>query len=323
MADVTRNEIIDEVLEKLKPIKKDASERGKKFFENLAVITSLAVIYLSILLFEYNTGYCKAFNLPSECMAIDMKMLIPFAAQIGMNIVGILFYLSSLKTDKALGKYHFSITRLCWGEIVLITFVSKNQLINVIGYWGSLLITYSIPLLLELMFYLRQKPRKNKVVAEKDHDDVLELTLRDAIFHDYYIKRGLVFLVLPLAFASSIGKLAACSNHYYRTIVFEDTQYAVIIEYSDEVLVQSAEIENDTLTIDTNEYRYLSKDGLVFSYKEYDDVIIGYQADENKSQLTTTTSDTPTESSVPIEESKIEPTELITIPIEESEEESQ
>ena len=80
LADVTQNDIVDEVLKKLNPIKKDTNERGKKFFENLAVITSLAVIFLSILLFEYNTGYCRAFNLPSECMAIDMKMLIPFAA---------------------------------------------------------------------------------------------------------------------------------------------------------------------------------------------------------------------------------------------------
>lgn len=110
----------------------------------------------------------------------------------------------------------------------------------------------------------------------------------------------------------------ARSNHYYRTLAYEDNLYAVIVEYSDEVLVESIEINDDTLTIDTSEYRYLSKDGLVFSYNEYDDVIIGNQADDNKHQPTETATDTPTESSEPIEESSIEPTELITKPTEES-----
>ena len=99
---------------------------------------------------------------------------------------------------------------------------------------------------------------------------------------------------------------------------YEDNIYAVIVEYSDEVLVQSVDIYDNTLTIDTSEYRYLSKDGLFFSYNEYDDVIIGNQAEINKYQPTETTTDTPTESSEPIEESSIEPTELITKPTEES-----
>ena len=110
----------------------------------------------------------------------------------------------------------------------------------------------------------------------------------------------------------------ARSNHYYRTLAYGDNIYAVIVEYSDEVLVQSVDIYDNTLTIDTSEYRYLSKDGLVFSYNEYDDVIIGNQAENNKYQPTETTTDTPTESSEPIEESSIEPTELITKPTEES-----
>lgn len=280
MADVTRNDIIDEVLEKLKPIKKNDNERGKMFFNNFAVITSLSVIFLSILLFEYNTGYCEVFNLPAECMAIDMKMLIPFAAQIGTAVVCFLFYLSSIRANNALGRYRFSITRILWAELCLIYFLNKNQLKNFFGSWGCLLLSFAVPFLLELMFYLRNKPGRNSVIAEKDREEVLENTLTEAIFHNYYIKRGIVFFVLPLVFASSIGSLTARSNHYYRTFSYDDMQYAVIAEYADEVIAQPVKIDGKTLTIDTSEYRYISKVSLVFSYRKYENVTIRNEDDD-------------------------------------------
>lgn len=321
MADVTRNDIIVEVLEKLEPIQKRDDEKRKRVFENLAVITTVSIILLSILLFEFNSGYCKVYNLPAECMSIDMKMLIPFAAQICTAMVVILLYVSSLKADKALGKNHFSLTRIAWGEFIVIYFIQKNQIVSIIGSWGGLLVSYAIPFLLEALLYIRKMPRKNKVVPEQEHDYVLMNTLRDAIFSTYYMKYGIVFFILPFIFSSYVGSITAYANRNYRTFSYDDSQYVVIVEYSDEVLAQPAQINNDELLIDTHEYRYFSKEGLVFSYYKYDSVIIG-----DKQELTKSTHGVPmeiTDDTLPVGSSAFGQTEENTVPSENSEQETE
>lgn len=321
MADVTRNDIIAEVLEKLEPIQKHDNEKRKRVFENLAVITSVSIILLSILLFEFNSGYSKVYNLPAECMSIDMKMLIPFAAQICTAMVAILLYVSSLKADKALGQNHFSFTRIVWGEFIVFYFIQKNQIVSIIGSWGGLLVSYAIPILLEALFYIRKKPKKNKVIPEQEHDYVLSNTLRDAIFSNYYMKYGIVFFLLPFIFSSYVGSLTAYANRNYRTFAYDDSQYVVIVEYSDEVLAQPALIHNDELFIDTSEYCYLSKEGIVFSYRKYENVTIG-----DNQELTENTPSVPmeiTDDTLPVDNGAFGQTEENTVPSAKSEQETE
>ena len=69
MAELTKGEIFREAQEKIKPITKEVEGRKKKLVENAAVIISFSVIALSIILYAFNTGYCKVFNLPTEVMS--------------------------------------------------------------------------------------------------------------------------------------------------------------------------------------------------------------------------------------------------------------
>ena len=82
MADLTKVEVFREAQEKIKPITNEVEARKKKLVENASVIISFSVIALSIILYAFNTGYCKVFNLPTEVLSLDMTRLLPLAFQI-------------------------------------------------------------------------------------------------------------------------------------------------------------------------------------------------------------------------------------------------
>ena len=126
MADLTKGEIFREAQEKIKPITKAVEDRKKKLFENAAVIISFSVIALSIILYAFNTGYCKVFNLPTEVMSLDMTRLLPLAFQILSIATFILFYISSLKADRALKRNRFNFVRIIWGALIVSHFFSVN-----------------------------------------------------------------------------------------------------------------------------------------------------------------------------------------------------
>lgn len=274
MAELTKNDVIDEALDKLEPIRKEGNERRKKLIENAAVIISVAVILLSIILYAFNTGYCEIFNLPPEVMSLDMTRLIPLATRICSLMVFILFYISSLKADKALQKKQFDLLRTMWGAIIVMNLLNSNGMSEVLGKPLFFLISFGIPLLFELIYYLRKTPRKNKKVSDAEHAIVLEDIVRDSIFHTYYIKYGIVFFVLPLVFAPYFGRMNAQANRYYQTFTHEENHYAVIVDYSDKVLAQEVQVNGDVITIDVSDYCYYPKDGMVFTYKKYNKVII-------------------------------------------------
>ena len=115
MADLTKVEVFREAQEKIKPITNEVEVRKKKLVENAAVIISFSVIALSIILYAFNTGYCKVFNLPTEVMSLDMTCLLPLVFQILGIATFILLYISSLKADRALKKNRFNLVRIIWG----------------------------------------------------------------------------------------------------------------------------------------------------------------------------------------------------------------
>ena len=159
------------------------------------------------------------------------------------------------------------------------------------------------------------------VIPEQEHDYVLSNTLRDAIFSNYYMKYGSVFFLLPFIFSSYVGSLTAYANRNYRTFAYDDSQYVVIVEYSDEVLAQPALIHNDELFIDTSEYCYLSKEGIVFSYRKYENVTIG-----DNQELTENTPSVPmeiTDDTLPVDNGAFGQTEENTVPSAKSEQETE
>ena len=101
----------------------------------------------------------------------------------------------------------------------------------------------------------------------------------------YYIKYGIFLVVLPVAFGPLLGEFSAKAEREYQTCVVQDTTYAVVVDYSDRVLVQQATEENGVLTIDTSRYFYFDKNDLILRYSKYEGVTIGLDDEIEKTSV--------------------------------------
>ena len=254
MADLTKGAVFREAREKIKPVINETEGKKNKLFENVAAIISLAVIVFSIVLYAYNTGYCRVFNLPPEVMSLDMKRFLPLAVQLFGITTFLLSYISSLKADRALKKNCFNLTRILWGACIVLHFLSANNFTVWIGNWWSFLLALLIPLLAEVMLYWAKRPKKDRKVDEVAHQIVLEDAVHDSIFYTYYFKYGIFLVVLPMVFAPMLGEFSAKAQREYQTCVVQEVTYAVIVDYEDKALVQHAVVQENALQIDTGSY---------------------------------------------------------------------
>ncbi|MBP3541539.1 MAG: hypothetical protein J6K72_06990 [Clostridia bacterium] len=274
MADLTKGAVYREAREKIAPVINNTESRKKKLLQNAAAIVSLAVIVFSIVLYAYNTGYCKAFNLPPAIMPIDMKRLLPLAIQVFGIIVYLLYYISSIKADRALKKNRFSFMRLFWGSYIVLYFLSANSFNIVIGQLWTFLLAFLIPLLTEATFYWARIPKKDRRIEDVAHQIVLEDAVESSIFYTYYFKYGIFLMALSLVFAPMLGSFCAKAQREYQTCVVHGVTYAVIVDYEDRVLVQPAIEQDGTLQITTDCYKYLEKKDLDLGYSKYEVVTI-------------------------------------------------
>ena len=277
MSGTTKREVVAEAWEKVAPIWNEVESKKKKFVENAAVLISFAVIVFSIILYAFNKGYCKVFNLPPDVLSLDMTRLVPLATQVLSIATYGLFYVSSFKADRTMKKNRIDYLRILWGSHVVLYLFMMNNVSAVIGRWWSIILAFSFPILVEYLLYLRKKPKKNNVISEEVHEIVLEDTIREAIFSIYYIKYGIFLIVLPVAFAPFLGEFSAKAEREYQTCVVRDATYAVVVDYSDRVLAQQANEENGILNIDTSSYTYFDKKELVLQYSKYENVVIGVE----------------------------------------------
>lgn len=274
MPEFTKREIFAEAREKIAPITTEVEHRKKKIIENAAVLISFSIISLSIILYAFNSGFCKVFNLPPEVMSLDMTRMIPLAIQILSIATCGLLYFSSVKADRALQKNRIDFVRIIWGAFIISSFFSMNKVPEVIGKWWDLALICLIPIAMEVLQYFYRKPKKERIVTEAEHDFVLEDTIRDSIFATYYIKYGLYLILLPLIVAPYCGEFSAKAEREYQTCIVQDTTYAVIVDYSDKVLAQKATVEANLLSIDTTSYIYFDKNEIALQYSKFDSVKI-------------------------------------------------
>lgn len=273
--DLTKADIIREAQEKTKPITKTIENRKNKIIENATVIIPFSIIAFSIILYAFNIGYCRVFNLPAHVMSLAMTQLLPMAVQILSCALYILLYISLHKTDQILKKNRFDGVRIIFGFLIVTHFFSVNNVPVIIGKWRSAFLACFVAVVVELLIYFVRKPRKNRRVTEGEQQIVLENTVYDSIFAAYYFKYGIFFVILPLIFAPNCGEFNAIAEREYQTCVVQNTTYAVIVDYADKVLVQQAEEKDGGLRIDTSSFTYFDKKDIVLRYQEYKSVSIG------------------------------------------------
>lgn len=160
MSNLTKQDVAIEAIEKTRDIRETEEKNTKKAFENIAAIISILAIFLSIVLYAYNSGYCKVFNLPAHCVPIDLKRYLPFAINMIGLLLYILYYFAQYKTDKVLEKNRINFMRIFYGVIIVLTFINYNLISNVIGTTWTFIISFTLPFIIELLLYFFKRPKK-------------------------------------------------------------------------------------------------------------------------------------------------------------------
>lgn len=270
----TKRDAFLEAKKIISPHEHDQQKTRKVILENAAAIISVLVVGLSLVLYAYNGGYCKVFNLPVEVLPLEIDQYLPVAVQLVGVSVYILYYISLVKTERLLEKRRFSLLRIMYGYLIIGNIFTANHFDNIIGKWWSLAIYFGIPFLIELLLYRMKKPSKNKEVSDMEKRMLTEDFVFNRIFYSYYVQCGIFIVAIALIFAPLIGKTSAKANLNYQLCEIDNQLYAVIVDYDSTVLVQKAKEIKDKLVINNESYEYVQKEDLELVYCEYEKVII-------------------------------------------------
>lgn len=270
----TKRDAFLEAKQLVSPHEYEQKKTRKVILENAAAIISVLVAGLSLVLYAYNGGYCKVFNLPVEVLPLEIDQYLPVAVQLVGVSVYILYYVSLVKTERLLDKRRFSFLRIMYGYLIISNIFTANHFDDLIGKWWSIAVYLGIPILFELLFYRMKMPTKNEEVSDTEKKILTEDYVFNRIFYSYYVQCGIFIVAIALIFAPLIGKTSAKANLNYQLCEIDNQLYAVIVDYDSTVLVQKAKEINDKLVINNESYEYVQKEDLEFVYCEYEKVII-------------------------------------------------
>ena len=271
---LTLYDAIDEAKEIIQHEEKNQENKGKKIFENFATIISLAIVSLTLILYSYYRGYGEVYNIPPSVFPLKLEMFMPIAIQVLGLTIYIIYYIASRKTDKVLKRNRINPLRILYGMLIVSTLLNSN---NINYLWGGvvcLIIAIALPLAIEIFLFFVNKPRKNKEIANSEKRFKVEDFIYSRFVYTYYSKFGFAFLIIMLILAPHIGRIKARADLEYQTLIQNEIQYVIIVDYDDKLLVQHANEEKNVLTIYTDSYSYINKENLNIIYKKYDKVII-------------------------------------------------
>ncbi|MBQ5991438.1 MAG: hypothetical protein IJL62_02705 [Clostridia bacterium] len=272
-----------------RPFEEKTKKQRKFVVENATAIIAFLTIGLLIILFAYNKGFYGVYNVPVECIPVDLKSYLPIAIQGISVLVWVIMIISYFKTDIALNRYKFNFVRVLYGHMVLMNIMIANNyniLLNKVeiaipstnrvfplGRILFIIIPAFVSIGVELIILFLRKPRKNtnlskQEFAMKRHDFVFS-----RFFRSYY--KGWIFIFVMAVLAVPIlGKLSAKAKREYQIITVDEATYAVIFTETDRFLVQSATVQDKLLMIDTSSFRYYDKDAGDVRYLQFDEVVL-------------------------------------------------
>ena len=92
MKEISKEEIIQEALDKTKFEEEKIKENSKYLIENLAIIFSISTVFIFLVLYSFNKGYYRAYNIAESCITVDLTDFLPVALQLcGVYIYSVLF----------------------------------------------------------------------------------------------------------------------------------------------------------------------------------------------------------------------------------------
>ena len=112
MEKITKQDLVQEVLEKTRLEEDKIIKNSKYFIENLAVIFSVTTVFIILTLYSYNRGYYRGYAIAESCITVDLKDFLPAALQLCGVYLYIVFYLVQLKKEQILKHRRFNLLRI-------------------------------------------------------------------------------------------------------------------------------------------------------------------------------------------------------------------
>ena len=289
------------------PLEENRKKRSKAVIENATVLISVLAIFLTVLLYAYNNSYCGVFNIPSQCMRIDLKSYIPAVVCISGIAAYILCYTAVFKLDKALNLHTIHMIRIFYGFFIInYLFDASHISMFLAGTW-EYIVPIVLSLVIEVIVYLVRSPKKKVEIDRAKYKKTVIDNLFTRLFFDRINAPILLGMFFSVFLSAILGNVAAKTTTEYQTCTYKDEQYAVIISYDDRVLVQKAREEKNILTICTSEYTFIPKERTVFVFKKYDSVIISAKSPDESdtpTEVPNTAAETPFETESPTESAR-------------------
>ena len=293
---MTNKDAVIKAREIAAPIEEKSKKRKKLLLENAATVISMLAISLTVILYAYNKGVSRVFGIPVSCIPLDLKSFAPLALIVGGLLTYLFYYTSLFKTDVALGSKKVNPLRVFWGFLIIRYLLDESKIGNYLGTVWSYALPAIISIATEVIVYLIRRPRKIKRISKETYGITVENHLYEGFLYSSFFKTGLIFIVIAITFSPLIGEISAKANTEYQTCVYNEEQYAIIVNYDDRVLAQRAKIVNNNLTIYTCDYIFFEKENTIFVFNKYDSVeIISDYPDE--SEIATEQTDSLIESS--------------------------
>lgn len=295
MSKITKQDALIEALEKADPYRKEIRKKRNNIIGHAGVIISASAIAMSLFLFAYNRGISEKYGIPTDLIPINLNGYFYLAFYTCMVAIYVLLYVSYFKVEKILNKHSFNIIRVITGWVLFVSIghhfsigrTGRTLLISV-----YIIISLLIPLVIEIIsLCIRRRvynKKHDKCITQQEKQVIIENTIQNIIIRDYLKVFGLVFVIIPTILAPFGGNITVWLKHDYQVFLDNNQQYAVIVDYSDSVVAQKAEVEDNSLAIDASKYYLFSKESREFVYSYYNDVIINKPKNENVDLLSAT-----------------------------------
>ena len=260
------------------PIENEQHKKYKNFLLNVVSTITIIAVGLTWVLFVYNKGYASIYKLPALAMPLDLRVYLPFATKMVPVFIYVVYYIAFKYSDKVFKKKGFNWGAVAYGFIIVKMVLSNFYFERVVGQFGSSFIAAATSLIVETIPFLIKKTDNRINLDKKIDDQMKQIKMEDYIWNRiiYFLlfRCGLFVMFICVVFAPFVGKLAAIAKPEYQICTYDTQTYAVIIDYEDKVLVERAYIEDNSIVIATQNYRYLQKDSLELSFCTFDSVVI-------------------------------------------------
>lgn len=258
---------------KIDPVEEEKTwykEQIRRIANNWGKIAAIAIAVLSSIQYAYKFGVCQAFHLPISVISIQLVEYLPLAALFFTLSV----YIIDIYVSHPVRKIHFSPFRIICATTI--NFVALSMIFNSDEIPAALLLLVSLVIALLAEFFLKKAGLKHiqeRLVSR--YQDRMKNDTNERLLYRYMVKPGVVFIMILVLVIPFISQMISSRRNTYEICTIGEEDYAVILNVSDNLLLQPVIAEGHSLTIYTGSYRIMGKTDIdEYAFHTFDHVTI-------------------------------------------------